>query len=108
MRKILRPKVVFDTTNGLIPIGATKADEDYILHSEDDPWIAGIPGKVRRVRLVNLGERAMGLLSDDVQRAIDEIATLPYVKAYSAPYEQRKPKKKRKQGEGEATRPERE
>jgi hypothetical protein len=78
MRKIIRPNVVCDVKTGLIPVGRTKFHEDFILHDEDDPFIPALDPPIRRLRLVDLGERSRGLLSDDIERVIAEIAASPH------------------------------
>jgi hypothetical protein len=67
MPKILRFPDAFGS-RGKIPVGHTKAYDDYIYHPGGDEFIPGT--NIRRARRIPLGPRAIGF--DD--RVINEIA----------------------------------
>ena len=58
MANILRPPAARQK----VSVKRTKFHEDYVLHDENDPYVPGTEGQVRRVRPVPLGERAVGFL----------------------------------------------
>jgi hypothetical protein len=56
-----------------IGVGKTKFVEDYILHDEADPYVPHTDGQVLRVRTVPLGEKAVGLFSDEIDDRIEAL-----------------------------------
>lgn len=69
--KILRPKKCYGE-DGKTGAGKTKFWEDFVLHDEADPYVPGT--KVKRLRRVRLGPKAVGFVEGDVDRLIVGLA----------------------------------
>jgi hypothetical protein len=67
-KRILRPAQVHGPNNK-IPVGHTKFFEDMVYHEGGDEFVPGT--KIRRLRRVPLGERAIGFLEDEVDALIE-------------------------------------
>jgi hypothetical protein len=69
--RILRPAQLHRTKKGegLLGIGHSKFCEDYILHDENKPFIPGT--KIRRLKPMKLGDRAVGFFEDEVLALIE-------------------------------------
>jgi hypothetical protein len=66
--RIIRPNQLYGL-NGLFGIGHSKFYKDYVEHEGGDPFIPGT--RVRRLRLLKLGERAKGATDVEVNRIIE-------------------------------------
>src|SRR5262245_14791522 len=64
---ILRTKRIY----ARIGVGKTKFFEDYVQHPGGEEYVPGT--QVRRLRLVNLGERALGGFEDEVDELIEAL-----------------------------------
>jgi hypothetical protein len=73
MPNILRPLKVFGQ-KGKISVGQTKFYADYVEHEGDDPYVPGT--KIRRLRRIKLGPRAVGFLESEVDAFIEALAAL--------------------------------
>ena len=71
MANILRPPAARQK----ISVKRTKFHEDYVLHDENDPYVPGTEGQVRRVRPVALGERAVGFFEDEIDVLLGQLRT---------------------------------
>ena len=69
MATILRPKQIYGTADGRIPVGRTKFFEDYVYRDGGEKFIPGT--NVPRLRLANLGLRALGAFSDEVDAVVE-------------------------------------
>jgi hypothetical protein len=69
--RIVRPTELYRTkeSEGVLGIGHSKFAEHYILRDESDPFVPGT--KVRRLRPMKLGERAIGFFEDEVAALIE-------------------------------------
>jgi hypothetical protein len=75
MSAILRPK----PAAAKLGVGVTKFDEDYVDqggNDPDDPFVPGTGNKVKRLRPVPLGKRAVGFFSDEVDKLIEALRKL--------------------------------
>jgi hypothetical protein len=69
MATMLRPKKIYGTADGKIPVGRTKFFEDYV-YREDGPKF--IPGtNVPRLRLAHLGPRSVAGFEDEVDALLE-------------------------------------
>jgi hypothetical protein len=66
MSGISRPKVAA----AKIGVGLTKLSQDYVDRG-GDPDVPGTEGKVKRLRPVSLGERAIGFFDDEIDGLIE-------------------------------------
>jgi hypothetical protein len=71
MANILRPPAAQQK----VSVKRTKFHEDYVLHDENDPYVPGTEGQVRRVRPVPLGERAVGFFEDEIDVLLGQLRT---------------------------------
>jgi hypothetical protein len=55
-----------------VGVGITKFGEDFV-DKGDDPFVPGTDDRVRRVRSVPLGERAVGFFSDEIDQLIEQL-----------------------------------
>ncbi len=93
MRSILRAKHIHGAGNPL-PVGHSKFYQDFVLHSEDDPYVPGT--SIPRLRPVPLGENAVGYYSDELAALIDALGELPKPKKIiQATRDRRKPRGRR-------------
>ena len=69
--RIVRPTELYRTkkSEGVLGIGHSKFAEHYILRDENDPFVPGT--KVRRLRPMKLGERAVGFFEDEVAALVE-------------------------------------
>jgi hypothetical protein len=52
-------------------VGRTKFDDDFVLKNNSDPFVPNTNDKVRRVRPVALGDRAIGFFDDELDVLIE-------------------------------------
>jgi hypothetical protein len=72
-KALLRPSVLYGR-GGRLGVGRTKFFEDYVLKPGRDKPGACIPGtSVPRLRLVQIGERALAAIEDEVDELIDAL-----------------------------------
>jgi hypothetical protein len=71
--KILRPKDIYGPGNPL-PVGHSKFWRDFVYKPGGDEFIPGT--KIKRLRLVQLGDRAVGAFSDEVEELIEAYRAL--------------------------------
>jgi len=75
--RIVRPTELVHTKShgkkraGLLGVGHSKFAEDFVLRDERDPFVPGTEGKVRRLKPMKLGERAVGFFEDEVHALIE-------------------------------------
>jgi hypothetical protein len=75
VKRILRPSLIHNSPGrpGSLPVGKTSFWKDYI-HRPDEPG-PNIPGtNVERLTLIPLGDKSVGVLEDDVDRVIVQLA----------------------------------
>jgi hypothetical protein len=70
IKSILRLKPVLNR----LGCRKTKFEEDYRWHSDDDPYVPGTQGRVKRVKAVPLGVRNIGFLDNEIGELIDGLA----------------------------------
>ncbi len=68
MARIIRRNKIYGK-DGSIPVGRTKFDEDYVYREGGPEFIPGT--NVPRLRLANLGPRALGAFSDEVDAVVE-------------------------------------
>jgi hypothetical protein len=66
--RIERPKLAA----ARLGVGPTKFDEDFV-DKGSDPFVPGTDGKVKRVRPVPLGKRAVGFFSIEIDELIEAL-----------------------------------
>jgi hypothetical protein len=72
MTTLLRPSVLFGK-HGRLGVGRTKFFEDYV-HRNDGHLVQFVAGtRVRRLRLVRIGPRAVAAISDEVDQLIEAL-----------------------------------
>jgi hypothetical protein len=67
---ILRLNKVYGV-DGKIPVGKSKFYQDYVHHTEDDPYIPNTD--IKRLKVVPLGPRCVGVFSDEVNALIEAL-----------------------------------
>jgi hypothetical protein len=68
MKKFVRLKNLFGA-GGSIPVGRTKFIRDYVYQPGGPEFVPGT--SVRRLRLIDLGERAKAAISDEVDELVE-------------------------------------
>lgn len=71
-KRLVRPKPIYDTQRGRVPVGRTRFYRDFVFRDGGDQYIPGT--RVRRLRLVKLGPRARAVDDDEIDRVIQELA----------------------------------
>jgi hypothetical protein len=71
--KLLRFPQTFGS-RGKIPVGHSKAYEDFIYHPGGDPYVTGT--KIPRLRRVPLGERAVAFHDSAVDAIVEGLVAL--------------------------------
>jgi hypothetical protein len=56
-----------------VGVGKTKFSTDFVLSDDNDPFVPGTDGKVRRVRPIPLGERSTGFIDDELDALIEAL-----------------------------------
>jgi hypothetical protein len=69
---ILRPADIFGSGNPL-PVGHTKFWEDFVYKPGDSEFVPGT--NIKRLKLVRLGERAVGAFADEVYQLVEALRT---------------------------------
>lgn len=65
--RLLRPKAIYER----LGLGRTTVNENYFFHEGSDPYVPGT--KIKRLRLVRLGLRAIAAPEDEVDDLVEAL-----------------------------------